>query len=93
MSLNGKRDNFELKDLLAVARLITHLEGRKVVKEVVEAVRRWSEFAEFAGMAEDNLIEQIESTHRLTWATDCRKHKKTVRRVCYPRMPYHSSVA
>lgn len=65
MSLNGKRDNFELKDLLAVAKLITNLDGRKVVKEVVEAVRRWREFADVAGMTDDNLIEQIESTHRL----------------------------
>ena len=30
--------------------LITNLNGRRVIKEIVEAVRRWREFADVAGM-------------------------------------------
>jgi serine/threonine-protein kinase HipA len=32
---------------------------------VADAVRRWREFASLAGMTDENLISQIEQTHRL----------------------------
>lgn len=65
MSVNGKRDEFVLEDLLAVARQIPRFNARKVIKDVVEAVRRWREFAGVAGMTDEGLMLQIERTHRL----------------------------
>lgn len=65
MTINGKRDNFTVDDLLAVAKHISKLDGKKVIKEVADAVRRWREFAGQAGMTDQELIDQIEKTHRL----------------------------
>jgi serine/threonine-protein kinase HipA len=65
MTVNGKRDNFTVEDLLAVAKHIPKLNGKKIIREVADAVRRWREFASLAGMTDENLISQIEQTHRL----------------------------
>lgn len=69
MTVNGKRDNFTLEDLLAVAKHIPRLDGKKIVKEVADAVSRWREFAEEAGMDDEELTRQIEQTHRLYLAS------------------------
>lgn len=51
--------------LMAVARQIPRFNARKVIGQVVDAVRRWREFAQVAGMTDEGLMQQIERTHRL----------------------------
>jgi serine/threonine-protein kinase HipA len=53
MSVNGKRDDFALADLLAVAnrfKVIGKKRGQQMITEVHEAVRDWPEFAAAAGL-------------------------------------------
>ncbi|NNK94401.1 MAG: type II toxin-antitoxin system HipA family toxin, partial [Desulfobacterales bacterium] len=64
MSLNGKRDNFSLEDLIAVAESISLNRTDKVINEVFAAVERWPEFARQAGVNEKT-IKDISSNHRL----------------------------
>lgn len=54
MSLNGKRDDFVLEDLFALARSadIKRVAARTIIEEVDTAIGRWSSFAEEAGVAE-----------------------------------------
>ncbi len=53
MTLNGKRDNFTSGDLLAVARRFAIADATAVIQQVAEAVARWPEFAEEAGVDAD----------------------------------------
>ena len=66
MSLNGKRDEFTVEDFKAVADTISMKRGRAeaILGEVVDAVRRWREFAKHVDI-EPEQIEAIASTHRL----------------------------
>ncbi len=64
MSLNGKRDNFSLDDLIAVAESISLTRTDKVINEVYAAVERWPEFARAAGVNEKT-IQEISANHRL----------------------------
>ncbi|MEH6543572.1 MAG: type II toxin-antitoxin system HipA family toxin [Porticoccaceae bacterium] len=52
LSLNGKRDNFTLDDLLVVANLITNFsrEAPKIIHRVLEVVRQWPNYAQQAGV-------------------------------------------
>lgn len=65
MSVNGKRDAFELEDLREVARFASMKRGRAeaIAAEVGKAVANWSRFAETAGVAEQR-IEAIGASHR-----------------------------
>ncbi|MFC6632443.1 type II toxin-antitoxin system HipA family toxin [Microbulbifer taiwanensis] len=63
MSINGKRDHFELEDLLAVGRSISIKKPQEIVAEVAAAVARWPEFAGRAGVAE-SLVDEISRNHR-----------------------------
>lgn len=69
MSLNGKRDRFTLDDLRAVAKTASMQRGRAeaIHAEVRDAVARWREFAEQAGVREEH-VEQIAATQRLELA-------------------------
>ena len=53
MTLNGKRDGFEADDFAACARNASLKRGRAaaILSDVQEAVSRWREFAEAAGVA------------------------------------------
>lgn len=66
MSLNGKRDNFTLDDFKSCADLISMKRGRaeEIVREVHEAVLRWPEFAEKAGITE-SVVMSIKNAQRL----------------------------
>jgi serine/threonine-protein kinase HipA len=64
MSLNGKRDNFSLEDLIAVAESISLTRTDKVINEVYTAVERWPEFAREAGV-NGKTIQEISANHRL----------------------------
>lgn len=68
MTLNDKRDEFVLEDLRAVARSAWLPRGceRRVLAELTDAVARWPQFAEAAGVPRASW-EAIGATHRLHW--------------------------
>jgi len=66
MSINGKREGFEREDLLALAGTvgIKRARARQMLDSVIEAVRRWPDFA---GKAEvpDRRINEIQRNQRI----------------------------
>lgn len=64
MTVNGKRDKFELTDLEAVAKQVRGIDAQGIIEEVCLAVKRWREIAGSVGVA-PRLIDEIEKTHRL----------------------------
>ncbi len=68
MTLNGKRDEFVLEDLRAVARSASLRRGaeRQILGEVTDAVARWPQFAE-AARVPPQTWKAIGATHRLRW--------------------------
>ena len=63
MSLNGKRDDFTRKDLLASAEKFKK-EASQIIDEVVEIVSQWPKYAKEAGGSPD-FAREIRSTHEL----------------------------
>ncbi len=63
MSCNGKRDNFDLDDLLKAAKAADVKNPKDIIVEVEQATSRWNEFAENAGVALER-IESIGQLHR-----------------------------
>lgn len=65
MSLNGKRDGFEIADLLAFADTasIKPAKAKALISSVSEAVGKWPQYAHEAGVDEET-IRRIENTHR-----------------------------
>ena len=65
MSLNGKRDEFEAEDFVACAKNAALKRGRatEIVGQVVQAVSRWGEFAEQAGVPGE-AMRKIANSHR-----------------------------
>jgi serine/threonine-protein kinase HipA len=65
MSMNGKRDNFELEDFKAFAKNAFMKRGRaeSILSEVRDAVMEWETFAENAGVP-DETASMIQRTHR-----------------------------
>lgn len=68
MSVNGKRDQFELPDLVACARNAGLKRGRAetLLEQVITAARRWKDHAKDAGVPERD-AEKIASVFRLDW--------------------------
>ncbi|MCU1722528.1 type II toxin-antitoxin system HipA family toxin [Pseudomonas sp. 5P_5.1_Bac1] len=64
MSINGKRDNFVLDDLLAVGSQVRGMNAKQIIREVHDAVVRWPEIARGVGVAEVT-VETIAKSHRL----------------------------
>jgi serine/threonine-protein kinase HipA len=66
MSMNGKRDGFELEDFVACAKSASMKRGRAatIVEEVTDVVRRWPAFAAEAGV-DPSWARQIEASLRL----------------------------
>ncbi|MFD2645335.1 type II toxin-antitoxin system HipA family toxin [Pseudomonas japonica] len=64
MSINGKRDDFTLDDLLAVGAQVRGMDVKQIVAEVGAAVARWPEIARSVGVAEATLAA-IAKSHRL----------------------------
>jgi len=54
MSVNGKRDEFERKDLIALASVagIKKARANEMVDRAIDTVRRWPDFAQEAGVAD-----------------------------------------
>ncbi|MCP4074903.1 MAG: HipA domain-containing protein, partial [Gammaproteobacteria bacterium] len=63
MSCNGKRDNFNLEDLLIAAKAADVKNPKDIINEVEQATSRWYEFAENAGVTLER-IESIGQLHR-----------------------------
>jgi len=64
MSINGRRDHFQLADLMAVGESISLPRPGEVIQEIVEVVGEWPEFAREAGLAPER-ISEIGGYHRL----------------------------
>ncbi len=64
MSINGKRDQFTLDDLVSVGESISLPRPVEVIEEIVQAVSQWPVFARQAGVREGNITE-IAGHHRL----------------------------
>lgn len=69
MTINGKRDNFTLDDLLAVANQVKGLNAAGIIREVHDAVARWPEIAREVGVSAA-MIEAIAASHRLYLAAE-----------------------
>jgi serine/threonine-protein kinase HipA len=63
MSINGKRDNFTVDDLVAVGEAISIPNSKKIIKEVIDAVKKWPEFADSASIKKKSVLE-ISQHHR-----------------------------
>ncbi len=66
MSLNGKRDNFNRDDLLAVGGLIGNFKKQagKIIDEVIDVVSSWDDYANNTAVF-DELASEIKQNHRL----------------------------
>lgn len=64
LSVNNKRDNFALSDILAVAENADITKPRKIVQEIAETVSRWRQYAREAGVYPQH-IDLIDKTLRL----------------------------
>jgi serine/threonine-protein kinase HipA len=64
MSINGKRDEFSIGDLLTVAKMFGIKGARETVDRVAEAVAQWERFAHEAGVPKPARAA-IGKTHRL----------------------------
>jgi serine/threonine-protein kinase HipA len=69
MSVNGKRDGFEVDDLIRCAEAVSMQRSRAfaILEEVGAAVAEWRKFAESAGVPEER-AEEIGTEHRLRLA-------------------------
>jgi serine/threonine-protein kinase HipA len=54
MSVNNKRDNFEVSDLLAVARNMGIRSAIEIIDQVIEVVSKWNEYALLSGVHQDH---------------------------------------
>lgn len=66
MSINGKRDQFEMEDLLNLAAItgIKENKAKEMIENVVLAIKSWPELAEKCDVERERIIK-IQSTHRL----------------------------
>ncbi|MGH8074859.1 MAG: type II toxin-antitoxin system HipA family toxin, partial [Lysobacter sp.] len=66
MTMNGKRDGFDRGDFRACGKVASLKRGRAeaILAEVVDAVERWSEFADEAGLS-PQWRDQIATSQRL----------------------------
>jgi serine/threonine-protein kinase HipA len=81
MSINGKRDDFAVEDLMAVARSagISAAKARTMLQQAHDAVTEWPRFAEDAGVRPD-WVRQIGSSHRLDLSPPARVSGRQARR-------------
>ena len=66
LTVNGKRDNFTMEDFKACAKIASMKRGRAetIVNEVLEAVSRWRDYADQAGVS-PSMRDQIQHALRL----------------------------
>jgi serine/threonine-protein kinase HipA len=77
MSINGKRDEFDVDDLLALGKsaAIKTLRARDIIDEVAESVGHWLQFAAAAGV-DDRTAGRIAAAHRIAMISSTTKTKK-----------------
>lgn len=63
MTLNGKRDNFTLNDLLKIGESISIAKPGQIIQQILDAVKQWPEFARQSGVPNDQ-IQHIAETLR-----------------------------
>ena len=65
MSLNGKRDSFELEDFKSCAKNASMKRGKaeEILKQVHDAVLKWQDFAKEAGVP-DSIANMIANAQR-----------------------------
>jgi len=64
LSINAKRDNFVLDDLLKVGKENNISKRKEIITEVIASVSKWRQFAKQANVFPD-YIKQIEANHRM----------------------------
>ena len=64
MTINGKRDNFHIDDLLLVGEKIGINKSKDIISEVREAVANWEKFAKKARL-KNSMILEIGKFHRI----------------------------
>ena len=64
MTINGKRDNFSIDDLIRVAETGDIKSPRAVIQEVSDVVRLWPDYAQDAAVGKSNILA-IEKDLRL----------------------------
>jgi len=64
MTINGKQDNVELSDLIAIGESISIQKSMDIITDVIESVKKWPEFAQEAGVPPKD-IQEITRNHRL----------------------------
>lgn len=64
MSINGKRDNFQRSDLVAVGEQINITRPEQIIQEIVDVVEMWPEFARKAGIV-SGWVKEIARHHQL----------------------------
>ena len=66
MSINGKRDNFELSDLVALANVggIKKRKAKEIMLEVTEAIGTWQKQAVAAGVSDED-ARKIQNVFRM----------------------------
>lgn len=64
MTINGKRDHFQLADLITVGESISVPRPNEIIEEIADVVLRWPEFARQAGLGAATVTE-IGQFHRL----------------------------
>ena len=66
MSVNGKREKFELDDLIAFGKSagLKASKAKKIIESISAVVSRWLEYAEESGV-DEKMAKQIANTHRL----------------------------
>ena len=69
MSINGKHDHFKPADLISVGESISIRKPMAIINEVVDSVKRWTDFAKKAGVAKQHSSE-IARHHRSSLNTE-----------------------
>ena len=66
MSVNGKRDDFKRKDLVALASMagIKRTRANEMIDKTLKTIGKWLEFANIAGV-DDKTAEKVKASHRI----------------------------
>ena len=64
LSLNGKRDEFTMNDLLVIAEKADIINAPKIVREIIEIVSQWEYYAKEAEVTPE-YAQQIKTALRL----------------------------
>jgi serine/threonine-protein kinase HipA len=58
MSINGKSDELQREDIIALAEVagIKQTQAHELVDGVVDSIRRWPEFADAAGVEDERTV-------------------------------------